>query len=207
MRFLLALAAFAAVTVTASAQAILGLGPDDVQAGTYVIDTNETLVRYGTIHMGFNEFWGTFPGATGTMTINPKALADTKLDVTVPVATVETTNRILNGYLFSDSFLDAAKYPTMHFVSTRITRTGTKTAKVTGNLTLHGVTKQIELDVTFIGAGPNAFSKVPTIGFKAEGAVNRSDFGVGKDVPLVSDLTTITISAAFEKKPDAAAPQ
>jgi polyisoprenoid-binding protein YceI len=202
MRILLALASLAAFVASAAAQATLG--PDDIQAGTYAIDTNETLVRYGTIHMGFNEFWGTFPGATGTMTIDPKALADTKLDVTVPVATVETTNRILNGFLFSDSFLDAGKYPKMHFVSTEVTRTGAKTAKVTGNLTLHGVTKKIELDVTFIGAGPNAFSKVPTIGFEAEGALNRSDFGVGKDVPLVSDRTTITISAAFEKKPDTA---
>ena len=95
----------------------------------------------------------------------------------------------------------------MHFVSTNVTRTGATTAKVAGNLTLHGITKLIVLDVTFIGAGPNAFSKVPTIGFKAEGMVNRSEFGVGKDVPLVSDATTITISAAFEKKQDEAAPR
>lgn len=200
MRFLLALVAIAVLTASAGAQA--NLGPDEIQPGTYVIDSNETLVRYGTIHMGFNEFWGTFPAATGTMTIDPKALADTKLDVSVPVASVETTNRILNGYLFSANFLDAGKYPTMHFVSTNVRRTGKTTAQVTGNLTLHGITKQIVLDVTFIGAGPNAFSKVPTIGFKAEGMVNRSEFGVGKDVPLVSDATTITISAAFEKKQD-----
>ena len=205
MRLLLALATFAALSASAAAQATLG--PDEIQAGTYSIDTNETLVRYGTIHMGFNEFWGTFPGATGTMTIDPKSLANTKLDVSVPIATVETTNRILNGYLFSADFLDAGKYPRMHFVSTNVTRTGATTAKVSGDLTLHGVTKQIVLDVTFIGAGPNAFTKVPTIGFKAESVINRSDFGVGRDVPLVSDATTITISAAFERKPDAVAPQ
>jgi polyisoprenoid-binding protein YceI len=204
MRSLLAFAVFAALAASVTAQT--ALGPDDIQAGTYVIDTNETLVRYGTIHMGFNEFWGTFPGATGTMTIDPKALAGTKLDVTVPIATVETTNRVLNGYLFSDDFFDAGKYPRMHFVSTDVTRTGTTTAKVTGNLTLHGITRQVVLDVTFIGAGPNAFTKVPTIGFKAEGDVKRSDFGIGRDVPLVSDETTITISAAFERKPDVAAP-
>ena len=199
MKVIVSLAAVVFLSVSAAAQAVLG--PDDILAGTYTIDTNETLVRYGTIHMGFNEFWGTFPGATGTMTIDPKALADTKLDVTVPIATVETTNRILNGYLFSDNFLDGGKYPTMHFVSTNVTRTGRTTAKVTGNLTLHGVTRPVELDVTFIGAGPNAFTKIPTIGFKAEGLINRSEFGVGKDVPLVSDATTITISAAFEKEP------
>jgi polyisoprenoid-binding protein YceI len=71
---------------------------------------------------------------------------------------------------------------------------------VAGDLTLHGVTRPIVLDVTLTGAGPNAFSKIPTLGFKAEGLVKRSDFGMGKYVPIVSDETTITISAAFEKK-------
>lgn len=203
MRLFTVLIALAALTAPASAGATLG--PDEIKAGAYSIDTNETLVRYGTIHMGFNEFWGTFPGATGTMTIDPKAVADTKLEVTVPMATVETTNRILNGYLFSDNFLDAGKYPTMRFVSTSVTRTGRTTAKVAGNLTLHGVTRPIMLDVTFIGAGDNPFTRTATIGFKAEGSINRSEFGVGRDVPLVSDATTIAISAAFEKEPDKAA--
>lgn len=203
MKFLLALVTLGALATSAAAQATLG--PDEIQAGTYSIDTSETLVRYSIIHMGFNEFWGTFPGATGTMTIDPKAIADTKLDVSVPVGTVETTNRILNGYLFSANFLDAGQFPTMHFVSTNVSRTGKTTAKVTGSLTLHGVTKQIVLDVTFIGAGPNPFTKVPTIGFHAQGLINRSEFGVGRYAPLDSDATTIVISAAFEKKPDGTA--
>lgn len=195
---LLLAAALCAAVAPAVAQA--PLGPDDIQAGVYVIDTKETLVRYGTNHMGFTEFWGTFPGATGTLSLDPKNLAAAKLDVKVPIATVETTNRELDGELFSDEFFYGEKYRNMHFVSTAVTRTGPKTAKVTGDLTMHGVTKPIVLDVTLTGAGPNAFSKVPTVGFKAEGVVKRSDFGMGKYVPIVSDETTITISAAFEKK-------
>jgi polyisoprenoid-binding protein YceI len=195
-----------AVTLAAVAATLApSLAPDDIQPGTYVIDTKETLVRYGTMHMGFNEFWGTFPGAKGTMSIDPKALGDTKVDVTVPIATVETTNRELDGELFSDEFFDAEKFPTMHFVSTRVVRTGRTTAKLTGNLTMHGITHEVVLNVTFIGAGPNAFNKVPTVGFHAEGVVNRSDFGLGKYVPIVSDQTTITISAAFERKAEAPA--
>jgi len=193
------IAAATAATLTALPPS---LAPDDVQPGTYLIDSKETLVRYGTMHMGFNEFWGTFPGAKGTMTIDPKAIGDTKVDVTVPIATVETTNRELDGELFSDEFFDAEHFPVMHFVSTRVVRTGRTTAKLTGNLTMHGVTREVVLNVTFIGAGPNVFNKVPTIGFHAEGVVNRSDFGLGKFVPIVSDATTITISAAFERKPE-----
>jgi polyisoprenoid-binding protein YceI len=201
MKALLPIAAgLAALAGAAYAEATLA--PDQIAAGTYAIDTKETLVRYGVMHMGFSEFWGTFPGATGTLTIDPQALASAKLDVTVPIVGIETTNRELDHELFSEEFFDAEKRGNdeMHFVSTAVTRTGERTAKVAGDLTIHGITKPVTLDVTFIGAGPNAFSKVPTIGFKAEGVVKRSDFGLGKFVPIVSDATTITVSAAFEKK-------
>jgi polyisoprenoid-binding protein YceI len=187
-----------AIATPANAQAKLGL--KDVPAGTYVIDTKETLVRYGTMHMGFNEFWGTFPGATGTLTIDPKAISAAKLDVTVPIIGIATTNRELDSELISDEFFDAEKFPTMHFVSTGVTSTGPRTAKVAGDLTMHGVTKPVVLEVTFNGAGPNPLKKdVLTLGFKGEAKVKRSDFGLGKYVPLVSDATMITISAAFEK--------
>ena len=200
MKFAVTLAAALIACSTQVAASSPLLGPEEVQPGVYAIDTKETLVRYGVIHMGFTEFWGTFPGATGTLTLDPKAVASAKLDVTVPVVSVETTNRELNYQFFSNEFFDAEKYPVMRFVSTSVTRTGDRTAKVAGNLTMHGVTKPVVFDVTFNAAGPNAFNHVPTIGFKGEGVVKRSDFGLGKYVPIVSDETTITISAAFEKK-------
>ena len=190
-----------AVLLAAAPASAQSLAPDQIQAGTYTIDSKETLVRYGVIHMGFTEFWGTFPDATGTLSIDPKHVSDAKLDVTVPVVGLETTNRELNGELFSDTFFFAEKFPKMHFVSTSVTRTGPTTARVTGDLTIHGITKPLTLDVTFGGAGPNAFTKAPTLGFSAHGQVNRSDFGLGKYVPIVSDATAITISAAFELKP------
>jgi polyisoprenoid-binding protein YceI len=199
MKSTLALAAaLGAVVTPAVAQA--PLGPDDIQPGAYAINTKDTLVRYGVLHMGFSDYWGTFPGATGTLTIDPRTIEAAKLDVSVPVAGVETTNHELNGELFSDQFFDGGKYPAMHFVSTAVTRTGGRTAEIAGELTIHGVTRPIVLHATFIGAGPNHFSKIPTIGFRAEGMVRRSDFGLGKWVPVVSDETAITISAAFEKR-------
>jgi len=175
--------------------------PDTLPAGIYDISSKETLVSYTVIHMGFSEFWGTFPGATGTLTIDPKNLAATKLEVKVPIASVETTNRELNGELFSDEFFDGENYPSMHFVSTAVTRTGATTAKVTGDLTMHNVTKSVVLDVTFVGAGNNPFTDKGVIaGFNAQGMVKRSDFGLGKYVPIVSDETKITISGEFIKR-------
>jgi polyisoprenoid-binding protein YceI len=173
---------------------------DDVPPGTYEVDSKETLVRYGVDHMGFSEFWGTFPGASGTLVIDPKAIDATKLSVKVPVYQVETTNRELNGQLFSDEFFDAENYPWMTFTSTKVTRTGPKSLTVAGDLTMHNITKPIVLNVTFHGAGNNPFNgKDIFVGFDAKGVVKRSDFGLGKYVPIVSDATTITISAAFKK--------
>jgi polyisoprenoid-binding protein YceI len=176
------------------------LSPEAVPAGVYHLDSKEALIRYTTIHMGLTEFWGSFPNATGTLTIDPKAVGSAKVDIKVPVMGVETTNKELNAEFISSEFFDFGKYRTMHFVSTEVVRTGPRTARMTGDLTLHGVTKPIVLNVTFNNAGPNSFSKVLTLGFKAEGVVKRSDFGLGKYVPIVSDDTQITISAAFERE-------
>jgi len=174
---------------------------DELPAGTYDVDSRETLVRYGVDHMGFSEFWGTFPGATGTLVIDPKSFGATKIDVKVPIAQVETTNRELNGQLFSNEFFDAEDYPWMKFSSTEVVRTGPKSFKVTGDLTMHNITKSIVLDVTFHGAGNDPFSgKDVFVGFDAKGMVKRSDFGLGKYVPIVSDETTITVSAEFKKR-------
>jgi polyisoprenoid-binding protein YceI len=173
---------------------------DAIPAGTYYLDSKEALVRYTTIHMGLTEFWGTFPNATGTLTIDPKSVGSAKVDIKVPIMGVETTNKELNAEFISSEFFDFGKFRTAHFVSTQVVRTGPRTAKMTGDLTLHGVTKSIVLNVTFNGAGPNSFSKVLTLGFKAEGVIKRSDFGLGKYVPIVSDETQITIGAAFERE-------
>jgi len=172
-----------------------------LQQGTYVLDTKETLVRYSVNHFGVSEFWGTFAGATGTLVFDPKALSATTLDVKVPIALVETTNRELNGELFSDEFFDAENYPYMHFTATQAMQTGPGTLKVSGTLTMHNITRPIVLDVTLHGAGIDPFGKKTyLIGFDAKGSVKRSDFGLGKYVPFVSDETGIAISAAFQKQ-------
>jgi len=111
------------------------------------------------------------------------------------------TNRELNGGLFSDEFFDAENYPWMKFSSTRVIRTGPRSFNVTGDSTMRNVTRSIMLDVTFHGAGNDPFSgKDIIVGFDAKGMVKRSEFGLGKYVPIVSDETTIAISAEFKKR-------
>ena len=175
--------------------------PDEVPAGTYEIYSDETLVRYTVDHMGFNDYWGTFAGTTGSLTIDPKNVEAAKLDVKIPIHLLETTNRDLNAELYSSLFFDFIKFNEMHFVSTEIKRTGPRTALVTGNLTIRDVTKKLTLSVTFHGGGNNNFvAEDIFLGFDATGSVKRSEFGLGKFVPIVSDETRIFISAAFKKQ-------
>ena len=176
--------------------------PEEIPAGLYTIMTKETLVRYEVLHFGYSDYWGTFPGATGALKIDPQNLSATKLEVKLPIYMVETTNRELNGELFSDEFFDGETYPWIKFESTSVVRTGPKTAKVIGALSMHNVTRPVELNVTFVGGGPNPFgdTKPLIIGFRAEGSVKRSDFGLGKYVPIVSDETRIVISSSLEQQ-------
>lgn len=196
--FLLVSAGAGAVTPDPDAKRF---APDEVPAGTYELFSDETLVRYTVDHMGFNDYWGTFAGATGTMIIDPKNIEATKLDVTIPVYQLETTNRDLDAELYSSVFFDYIKFREIHFVSTEIKRTGPRTALLTGNLTIRDVTKPVTLNVTFHGAGVNNFvGEDINLGFDATGSVKRSEFGLGKWVPIVSDETRISISAEFKKR-------
>ena len=184
---------------SAMAQPAPSNNPDTVQAGTYRLEPVHTRILFSVLHLGFTHYFGDFTGASGKLTLDPKALGAASVQVSIPTASVSTTNATLDGELKSDQWLDAAQDPAISFVSTQVTRTGANTARIDGNLTLHGVTHPVTLNATFNAAGSNPLSHKYTIGFDATGHLNRSDYGVKKYVPLVSDNVDIIISAAFEK--------
>jgi len=174
--------------------------PAQIQAGTYAVDPNHTQVGWRVSHMGFSNYAGGFSDASGTLELQPKNPAAAKLSVKIPVASVTTTSAKLTDELKGDQWLDAAKFPDMTFVSTKVVPTAKDHAKVTGDLTLHGVTKPVTLDVTLVGAGVNPLSKKVTVGFEATGTLKRSEFGVKTYVPLIGDELHLTIAGAFEKQ-------
>lgn len=192
-------AAVPAVVASTAVEAQAPTAPQSVEAGTYKVESNHTLARFTVNHFGFNEFFGVIPGATGTMTLNPKALAATKLDISLPVSAISTTNATLDGELKSADWFDAAQYPSIRFVSQKVVQTGPRTARISGTITMHGVSKPLTLDATLGGAGVNMMDKAYTVGFSATGTLKRSDFGVTKYVPAVSDDVKIDITVAFEK--------
>ena len=174
--------------------------PSQVEAGSYAVDPAHTQVGFGVSHMGFTTYYGHFADASGTLELTPKNPAGSRLSVSVPTASVSTTSDKLDGELKGDQWFDAAKYPTITFASTQIVASGRGEAKVTGNLTMHGVTRPVTFDAKFVGAGTNPLDKKYTVGFAITGLVNRSDFGVKTYVPLIGDEVAITISGAFEKQ-------
>jgi polyisoprenoid-binding protein YceI len=202
-RFVFAAATAAAFALCAplAAQAA-DSNPGAVQAGAYAVEPLHTRVLFSVNHFGFNDYFGEFTGVAGTLKLDPKAVSASQIDVTVPVQSITTTNAKLDDELRSADWFNAAQFPTMRFVSFQITPTGPKTARISGNLTLHGVTKPVVLEATFVGAGPNPFTKTFTTGFSARGHIKRSDFGVSKYVPVVGDDVDLILSAAFEKQPN-----
>jgi polyisoprenoid-binding protein YceI len=196
-------AVFAAATTLAApslAQGDLTHNPDLGQAGHYAVEPRHTRVLFSVLHFGYTHYYGDFTGASGTLDIDPKHVDAAQLNVTIPAASISTTNVQLDGELKGSSWFNAAKYPTITFVSRHVTRTGPKTAQVEGDLTLHGVTHPVTLDVSFNGAGLNPLDRHYTIGFDATGTLKRSDFGVRAFVPMIGDDVSIIISAAFERQ-------
>jgi len=167
-----------------------------VAAGSYTVDPAHSQVAFTVNHLGFSMYRGLFGEVTGTMTLDPKAPAAAKVSIDIPISGITTTSAKLNEHLQGADFFDAAKYPSAHFESTKVEVSGKK-AKISGNLTIKGVTKPVVLDAHFIGAGTMMGKQ--TVGFEAKTAVKRSDFGVSYGVPLVPDEVPLDISVAFER--------
>ena len=174
--------------------------PAKVEAGTYAVEPMHTRVLFSVNHMGFTTYYGDFTGVSGTLEFQPKAPVTSTLSVSIPIGTVSTTNAKLDGELKSNQWLDATAFPTATFKSAKVVVTGHDQGQVTGDLTLHGVTKTETFTVKFNGGGLNGLDKKYTVGFEVSGRIRRSDFGVKTYVPLIGDDVDLIISAAFEKQ-------
>jgi polyisoprenoid-binding protein YceI len=172
----------------------------DLKPGTYQIEPYHTQVVFSILHFGLTNFNGMFAGASGTLQLDPANLADSKLEVSVPVASISTTVPILTEELKGRDWFDATLFPVATFVSTAVVATGQNSARVTGNLTLHGVTRPVVLSAQLIGASVNPLSKAYTIGFEVSGTIRRGDFGIKTDIPAVGDEVRLRIAGPFEAK-------
>jgi polyisoprenoid-binding protein YceI len=178
-------------------------------AGTYYIDRGHARVLFSVSHLGLSDYTALFTDYEATLTFDPDTPAAMTLTATIDAASVEThypdPALDFNAVIAGPEFLDAARFPEITFISTAVAPTGEMTADVTGDLTLHGVTQAVTLQVTYNGGyGLTDFDPSGArIGFSATGQIMRSAFGMGYGVPApgttfgVSDAVEIVIEAEF----------
>jgi polyisoprenoid-binding protein YceI len=177
-------------------------------AATWTIDSAHAELGFAVRHLMISTVRGRFGAVNGTVLVDENDPKNSKVDVTVDVASIDTRQEMRDNHLRSPDFFDVANHPTMHFVSTRIDGDVSKTFKVMGDLTIRGTTRPVALDVTLEGRAKDPWGN-DRAGFSATGHINRHDFGlnwnqaleaggvtVGAEVKLTLDVEIVRQSAA-----------
>ncbi len=188
----LPVAAFSAEEAKPVTASVAGL-----PGGKYNLDASHANIGFTINHLGFSHYKGRFNSFDGTLFLDPANPEKSNVKFTVDVTSIDTNNAELQGKLKSDKFFDTAKFARASFTSTKLTKVSDTQGKLTGDLSIRGVTRPVTFDVTLVGAGANPFSKKQTVGFSAVGTIKRSDFGIKEYVPAVGDEVTLTVDAEF----------
>jgi polyisoprenoid-binding protein YceI len=177
-------------------------------ADPYVIDPSHTQVEFSYTHFGFSHITGRFDKVEGVFLFDAKDPTKSSIQVNIPIASISTGVADLDKDLRTDAFFDADKFPLATFQSGKVTSAGPNKLAVSGDLTIHGITKPLILDVTVNKIGTHPMRGVAAAGFDATATVKRSDFGISKYVPNDSDEVTLHItmeaSAPKPQKPSSA---
>lgn len=162
---------------------------------TYTIDPGHTQTIFSWNHFGYSHPTANFDKIEGTITFDDADAAKSSVDVTIAIDSVNSHVTKFNDHLKSADFFDAAQFPTATFKSTKVVKGAAEGSyKVTGDLTIHGVTKPVTIDAKLNARNEHPMKKVPAIGFDGTVKIKRSDFGIGKYVPNVSDEIDIRIT-------------
>lgn len=163
-------------------------------ADKYTLDNSHSYVVWQINHFGFSNPSGKWM-VDGTVLLDETKPANSKVDVTIRVDSLVTGIPKLDEHLKSKDFFDTEQFKTATFVSDKVDVTGKNSAKVLGKLTVHGVTKPVTLNVTMNKLGVSPVSGKKTVGFTASTVLKRSDFGIDKYLPGLSDEVKISIEA------------
>lgn len=187
--------------------AVLALPAAQASADAYTFDKGHTEVRFSWSHFGMSTQGARINDVDGTIEFNPADLAKSSLDVVIKTDSIATTNVKFDENLKSADFFESAKFPEIRFKSTSVKKIDDKTGEITGDLTIHGVTKPVTLLTRMNFSGPHplaavnpAFKDAEYAAFSATTKIKRSEFGVGKFAPAVSDEIPITIETELKKK-------
>jgi len=185
--------------------AVLAAAP--AAAAVYEIDARHTQVFFTYGHGGYSHLRGRLNEVSGRFDFDPADPAKASIEVQLPLSSLSTGVPKLDTHLASADFFEVEKFPTASFASTKVTVRDATHLDVAGDLTMHGVTRPIVLAVTVNKVGEHSMSKAQMAGFDAVATIRRSEFGIGRMVPAVSDEVQIRISTESQvPKPEATAP-
>ena len=176
-------------------------------ATTYTLDPNHTQVQFIWNHYGFTNLTGQFGKIEGTLEFDAADPTKSSVSATIAIASVDSNIKKLDERLVSSDYFDAEKFPTATFKSTKVEKGATPDRlSVTGDLTVHGVTRPVTLDVKVVKVGDHPLRKGPAAGFDATATLKRSDFGITTYLPMAADEVRIhVVVEAVEAKAFAAA--
>ncbi|MFC5465450.1 YceI family protein [Lederbergia graminis] len=169
------------------------------------VDGAHSEVGFSVKHMMVSKVKGTFDQFTAEIEATPTDLTTASIQFTIDVASINTRNNDRDNHLRSADFFDVEQYPNLTFTTTKIEKTDEDEYKVTGDVSLHGVTKQETFNVTFEGLAKDPMSGAEKAGFSAEGKIKRSDYGLTWNAALetggvlVGDDIKITIEIEAER--------
>lgn len=165
----------------------------------YQLESSHAFVSWTANHFGFSDQMGKFPDVTGEIIFDEKKMSESSVDATIKIDSLVTGSEKFDAHLKSADFFDVKKFPTARFVSKKVTATGKNKAKVEGDLTLHGVTKSVVLDVKINKKGTSIVTQKETVGFSATAQIKRSEFGIDYAAPGVSDEVKLVIEVEANK--------
>jgi len=168
---------------------------------TWSLDKAHSKLGFTVTHMLISDVDGSFTDFDATITSSKDDFSDAVVEMTAKTSSVNTQNEKRDAHLKNEDFFDAAKHSTITFKSKTFEKVGENKYKVTGDLTLHGVTKPVTLDATLRGTTVNPMSKKTVAGFKVTGTIKRSDFNFGTKYPnaMLSEEVAITANTEFVK--------
>lgn len=201
MKLCVALLAAALASTPFAATAQVSQDYSLAPAGEYTIDPAHTRITWKLSHLGTSFYNGWFAKFDAKLDFDPSAPEKSKLEASIDTASVFTLDPKFNEEIASAKFLDAAKTPTITFKATGLKKTGANTGTMTGDMTLHGVTKPVTFDVTFIGGMQSPLKNAYVIGFSATTTFKRSEFGITEYLDFgLGDDVTVTVDTEFDKK-------
>lgn len=195
-------------TAAAAALAVLLLGAAAARADVYDIDPDHTEVRFSWDHLGMSRQSGRFTAMKGVVNFSPNTPASSTVEVSIPLKSIQTGVTKLDEHLLnSREYFNPDAHPDITFKSVSVTPTGQRTAEVTGELTVNGIARPVVLDVIWNFSGEHPLSAInPTYagvyasGFSAKTQIRRSDFGLTRSIPFVSDEIRITIETEMYRR-------